>query len=263
MCYNFCRAYVTEGDYHRVSKIFTSDKKGIHLISIAALIITVAVLVVLEILRRYLVDKFPEYLPNTEGVLPQEVVSVLMIVFSAIYVVFIVIILPLWYRTIRYELTDNCLITDTGLFSRSHKIMKYSAIQHVSHMSVPLSFRRKNHFNFISVNAMGGNVVLLFLSDADCKIIMEALRGTAEAAAPAVKTRQERINDTINMYEKSNSAREKSAGTVTYTSSNDLADYFGGSEGYTQLSFDAPDEAVQLSFGDTENGTVRQTGGNV
>lgn len=236
-----------------MSKKFRSDKKGIHLLSLAALILTVIVLVVLEVLRRYLTDKFPEYLPNTEQTLPQEVVAALMVIFAALYVIFIVIILPLWYRTIKYELTDACLITDTGLFSHTHRVMKLSAVQHASRISIPIP--KRSGFNFISVNAMGGTILLMFLSDTDCAEVLEILRRSAEKSTVADRTKEDKINDAIRLYDKSvpePEAPKREAGTVTYTSSSDLDDLLGELS-YTQLSFEPQEEDFQLSFIDSLN----------
>lgn len=129
-----------------MSRNYSSDPKGRKFISVTAFLLTIVLLVLLNILRLYAMDKFPQYMPDTQA-LPVRVISALMIIFAAIYVVFIVILLPMWYKSIRYVITDDEIISYTGIFTRTYRIMKISSVQHAVRVSLPLS--KYTGFNFI------------------------------------------------------------------------------------------------------------------
>ncbi|MBQ9209372.1 MAG: PH domain-containing protein [Oscillospiraceae bacterium] len=166
-------------------KVYRSDKKGRIFISLTGFVLTVAILVVLNILRLYIADRYPQYMPDMTRVmsLPERVVRIAMVVFAVLYVVFIVVILPTWYRTFSYTLSEDRVTSLTGLFSRTQRIMRIDSIQHVTLIKLPLS--KYTSFNFISLNAMGGNLMMNFLSCEDCDEIMERLsHRIGEAPAP-------------------------------------------------------------------------------
>lgn len=204
------------------------------------------ILIALNILRLYLSDKFPQYMPDIDDIrtrLPERIVSVLMIVLAACYVVFIVILLPMWYKTLRYTVTDRNVTAVSGLFSRTTRIMKISSIQNVSRVSMPLS--KISCFNFITLGALGGRIVIMFLSEKDCAEIMGIFGKTLNRPAdnsPKVK---------YTMTDKSSAdyILKDSAGILTSDDLKDIADDYSG---YTQLSFTDP-QTSQLSFSDMED----------
>ena len=83
-----------------MSRNYSSDPKGRKFISVTAFLLTIVLLVLLNILRLYAMDKFPQYMPDTQA-LPVRVISALMIIFAAIYVGFIVMLLQMWCRSRR------------------------------------------------------------------------------------------------------------------------------------------------------------------
>ena len=67
-------------------KTYYSDKKGRKFISLAGLVLTVAALVLLNILRLYIKDKFPKYLPDMTPVtsLPVRVIQTIMLITAVV-----------------------------------------------------------------------------------------------------------------------------------------------------------------------------------
>lgn len=229
-------------------KTYYSDPRGRKFLSAAAFIMTLIIIAALNVVRLYVSDKFPAYMPDMTTVrksLPEKVLIALMLIFLALYVVFILILLPMWYKTIKYVIKDKEIISYTGLFSRTYRIMKLSAIQHASRISMPAA--KVTCFNFIAVNALGGRMVLMFLSDRDCKEIMgiigARLSANAENAAVRGKFSVTDTADGRTDYVYTDNADILSAGEI-----NDIA---GDYSGYTQLTFTEP-HGSQISFSDLE-----------
>ena len=131
-------------------RTYHSDHRGRHFISLAAFLITIIILIALNILRLYIRDKYPQYLPDMTIVksVPEKVITAVMIVLAAVYLVFIVVILPKWYKTFKYVVNNGKITSYSGLFSRTYRIMRISSIQHASFWSMP--FSKYTCFNFIS-----------------------------------------------------------------------------------------------------------------
>ena len=166
-----------------VIKKYCSDRNGY---SFLLVLITLAVAAVV-ILLRYILNKIEIMYPalfEQERALPEVIIHTLMIFFVAVYVVFALIILRFWHRSLKYTLTDTAIISDAGFIVRSHQIMKYSAVQYVSRVSMPLS--RISSFNFVIVSALGGRLLMMFLSDSDAEEIIEFIR--SEIKEPNEKT---------------------------------------------------------------------------
>lgn len=234
-----------------MTKQYTSDPKGRKFLSTAAFLLTLVIIFALNILRQYVKEKFPQYLPDTAS-LPEKLIIVLMIVFAAVYVVFIVIFLPMWYKTIRYIMKDNEIISCSGLISKTYRIMKLTAVQHASRISLP--FSKYTCFNFISLNALGGSMLLMFLSEKDCREIMDIFEHsiapkskqtqTVQQPAPAGKYSLSRSDGSADYVYTDNSS---------LLSSEEISDVLDGYSSFRQLSFDdMPDR--QLTFSDTDSG---------
>lgn len=236
-----------------MSRNYSSDPNGRKFISVTAFLLTIVLLVLLNILRLYAMDKFPQYMPDTQA-LPVRVISALMIIFAAIYVVFIVILLPMWYKSIRYVITDDEIISYTGIFTRTYRIMKISSVQHAVRVSLPLS--KYTGFNFIFLNALGSNMPILFLSDRDCTEILELFRKHCEdkpkpkAEKPTGKYFVEYSSEESG-YVYSDSSRILTSGEIS-----DIAENF---DNVTQLSFEDMN-SDQLSFTDTDKQNEPKSG---
>lgn len=239
-----------------MTKQYRSDPRGRKFLSAAAFFLTLVILAALNILRGYVKEKFPQYIPDT-SIIPERLVTAVMIALAAVYVVFIVILLPMWYKTIRYTVKDGEIIARSGLFSRTYRIMKLSAVQHASKLSLPLS--DITCFNFISLNAMGGSMIMMFLSEKDCIQIM------AMFDRPATAAKKQHVPER-NKYSLSK-AEERAGADYVYTdnssllSSDEISDVFDNYSGFTQLSFgetpSGKSSSVQLSFSDLD----RRNGG--
>lgn len=208
-------------------------------LSAAAFLLTLAAMAALNILRLYAEEKFPQYIPEniTAAPLPQEVIAVIMIIVAVLYVVFIIILLPMWYKSFKYVVNDREIVSCSGIFSRTFRIMKLSAVQHVSRISLP--FSDITCFNFVSVNALGGRLVFMFLSTKDCTELMNMFRGTSPAGTAEKRFAVERTP----------------AGNADYvyrdnTGLDGAADIMEQLAGFSQLSFDDQQqpENEQLKF---------------
>lgn len=244
-----------------MTRNYTSDPKGRKFISAAAFLLTLILLAVLSILRMYALDKFPQYMPDAAP-LPVKVINALMIAFAAVYAVFIILLLPMWYKKIRYTVNDTEIIARTGLFSRTYRIMRISSVQHAVRFSMP--FSRATSFNFITLRALGGNLVMMFISDKDCAEIMELLIKSAlgekkpaaaalqrSAAKPAQAAQHMRFSPGTTERGGNGVSRQGSETGFIYSENvPESSDPYGGCE---QLTFgELPPE--QLMFSDSSGG---------
>lgn len=227
----------------RLSKQYCAEPKGRKFLSAAAFILTIVIMILLNILRKYADSKYPQYMPDAPS-LPEKMITALMIIFAAVYVVFIVLLLPMWYKSIRYVINDREIISCSGIFSRTYRIMKLSAVQHAVRISMPLS--RITCFNFISLDALGGSMKLMFLSEANCNEIMKIFRsGSAEQPQKKPDAERQRTQraplpaDTSDSY------------SVTYSSDGgDSYTYADSPYLYAPGLADDYRNFTQLSFGD-------------
>ncbi|MGN1415393.1 MAG: hypothetical protein ACI4XF_00985 [Oscillospiraceae bacterium] len=154
-------------------KTYRSDKKGY---SFLLAITTFATAVIIALLK-FLLEKIEIMYPNLfekERSVPEIIIYTAIIVFIAAYVIFAVIFLRLWHRSLQYTITSTEIISQSGFLTKTKQIMKLSAIQYFSGISLPLS--ALSSFNFIIVSALGGTMAMLFLSDEDYREITEILR---------------------------------------------------------------------------------------
>ena len=231
-----------------MTKTYCSDPRGRKFLSTFAFLMTLVVIFLLNVLRLYVAEKFPQYLPDMSRVksLPERVILGIMLALLIIYVIFIVILLPMWYKSIKYTVTDKEIISRTGLFSRTYRIMKLSAVQHAALVTMPLS--GFTCFNFISIGALGGNLMLMFLSRKDCSEIMDILGAVLDGKTPP----QPATLSENDIEEDCPAVSENSL-----FSSEELIDIVRDFSGYKQLSF-TDGSAVQLSFDEIEEGTDKQ-----
>ena len=93
--------------------------------------------------------------------------------FSLTFILFGIIWLPLYFSRASYIVSSLEVIRNIGFFFRIRQIMKVSAIQYVTLMTTP--FSSITGFNFVIVNALGGNLLLLYLSKTDAEEIVRTL----------------------------------------------------------------------------------------
>lgn len=223
-----------------MSKQYCAEPKGRKFLSAAAFILTLVIMAALNVLRKYADSKYPQYMPDSTG-LPEKVIIGIMIAFAAVYIVFIVLLLPMWYKTIRYVISDKEIISCSGLFSRTYRIMKLSAVQHAVRVSMPLS--RITCFNFISIDALGGSMLLMFLSESSCAEIMKIFR--SEQPKPPAKQPQTVKKPAARNTAENYTVSYSSDGGETYSYADSPYLYAPGlAEDYMDFT--------QLSFGDID-----------
>ena len=131
-------------------KKYYADRKSLNIFRVILLIIVAA----LDGLAYYfLLPIFP---------LAARIVIILI---TTIYAFAAWIILPLWYRSVAYLVSSDTIVVKSGFITQSSHIMRVSAAQHVVLVTTP--FSKYTGMNFITVNALGGFVVMLFLSRSD------------------------------------------------------------------------------------------------
>ena len=99
----------------------------------------------------------------------------LMGIFWTAAVLFGLILLPMYFRRTVIYVSSGEITVHTGMFFLRREHMKMSAVQYITKASLPLS--SFSGFNFIVVRALGGNLILPFLSDFDAEEISSTIRG--------------------------------------------------------------------------------------
>lgn len=145
-------------------KKYYADRKSLNILRVIAFILLIVNGIVLKYVLYIAEMKFPEYFVS--GINAVEIVVWCIAgVFALIYILYILIILPLWYNNARYYVTDSDVIARTGVLVKNKQYMKLSAIQYTTRISAPLG--RKSGFNFIIFNGYGGRLLFTFLSKND------------------------------------------------------------------------------------------------
>lgn len=161
------------GEAMNETKNFSSDKNGYSFLLVFITIATAAVILLLNYVLQKLEIMYPQLFLR-ERALPEIIIYSAIGVFAAAYIIFALIFLRIWQKTLSYALTPDCIISDTGFFVRTRQIMKYSSVQYVSLVSMP--FSRISSFNFVIVSALGGRLIMMFLSDSDAKAVVELIQ---------------------------------------------------------------------------------------
>lgn len=158
-------------------KVYHSDKKGY---SFLATLITVAVAAIIVLLK-YILEKLEIMYPELflkEKSLPEIIIYTIIIAFIVFYLLFTAIFLRLWHKSLVYTVTSSEILSESGFFARTKNVMKLSSIQFVTGVSLP--FSKISSFNFITLGALGGTMVMMFLSDEDYAEILDILNSTVK-----------------------------------------------------------------------------------
>ena len=99
--------------------------------------------------------------------------AVVIIRVAALTIGFIIgfIYFPLFFRTVKYTLTETEIIRTSGVFIKLHQSVRYSSIQYTTIISSP--FSKISGFNFVIFFMFGGQLRLLFLARDDAEEIMK------------------------------------------------------------------------------------------
>ena len=100
------------------------------------------------------------------------------------------IILPIVFAKSTYTVSDDEILKVSGMFFISRQYMKTSCIQYITTVTTPLS--KLTGMNFIIVNALGGRMIMLFLSKKDALEISATLNRTIRSRREWEKARQEK-----------------------------------------------------------------------
>ncbi len=89
------------------------------------------------------------------------------------------ILMPLYFSRTSYTFDKNAISKKGGLFFTKKQLMKLSSVQYYTSIKTPLS--SFTSLNFIIIHALGGVVILHYLSKNDLKevehILSESLKG--------------------------------------------------------------------------------------
>lgn len=98
---------------------------------------------------------------------------ILIGIFSAVYFFVGILWLPLYFSRASYLVSSKEIIRTTGFFWHMQQVMKVSAVQYATLITTP--FSKYTGLNFILVNALGGSMLLLFLSRKDAEEILRTI----------------------------------------------------------------------------------------
>lgn len=138
-------------------KKYYADKTCLNLLRVLILILTVGLIVA----AYYFLRPIP------------ILMWILIGIFSAIYFFVGILWLPLYFSRASYLVSSQEIIRNTGFFWHMQQVMKVPAIQYATLITTPLS--KYTGLNFIVVNALGGSMLLLFLSGKDAEEILRTL----------------------------------------------------------------------------------------
>ena len=93
----------------------------------------------------------------------------IIITLAALYFICGIIMLPIYFAQMKYTVSPDRIASHSGLLYSITQNMKISAIQYTTLISVPLLSRCG--FNFVIANALGGRIVMSFLTRNDASDI--------------------------------------------------------------------------------------------
>jgi membrane protein YdbS with pleckstrin-like domain len=157
-----------------MQKKYYADKKSLNFLRVSLFFIAAAVIAALKLLMIRLENMFPEYFLRAESAAPETAFWIIMAMLATAYVIFILIILPIWYKAACYTLTQDEIIIKTGAISSVYKHMKLSAVQYTTIYAPP--FSKRTGLIFLTVNANGGSLILYFLSRKDADEIVSKIQ---------------------------------------------------------------------------------------
>lgn len=155
-------------------KKYYADRKSLKFLRAATFLIIACIIIALKYLLIYLERRFPEYFDLPQITVPEIIVWAFALLLVIAYVVFLMIILPLWYRSVSYIVSSEEIIIRSGIFVRNTVCIKTSAVQYTTAVSLPLA--KYTGFNFLFINAYGGRLLCYFLSSSDIEEIDKKIR---------------------------------------------------------------------------------------
>ena len=146
-------------------KKYYADKKSLNFLRVFTFIIIICIIIGLKYLLYYLEQRYPDYFLPMKFTVPEKIIWIFIALLITAYVVFLIIILPLWYRTVCYTVSADEIVLRSGLFFQNTTYIKMSSVQYTTAIRMPLS--KYTSFNFLLINAYGGRLMMSFLSHSD------------------------------------------------------------------------------------------------
>lgn len=150
-------------------KKYYADKKSLKFLRVVTLVIMICIIILIKYSLYYIKRRFSEIYNQSNTVDYEIMVWVLVAALITAYVVFLFIILPMWYRSVSYVITQDEIIISSGVIFRNKTYVKISSVQYTATVRCPLS--NQTSFNFLLINAYGGRLVMMFLSSSDMEKI--------------------------------------------------------------------------------------------
>lgn len=98
-------------------------------------------------------------------IVPATIVNCICLLLLLISFLCIFILLPLWFRNTSYTITEQDIISVTGIFIHREKRMRLRALQCSTIIQTP--FCQYTGMIFLPLHAYGGTMLLLFLKKQD------------------------------------------------------------------------------------------------
>ncbi len=146
-------------------KKYYADKNSLKFLRVMTFLIISGIIIALNYLLEYLENRFPDYFSLPKVTVPEIIIWAVVILLLTAYVVFLMIILPLWYRSVSYTVSSDEIIIKSGIFVKNTCYIKMSSVQYTTAISMP--FAQYTSFNFLIISAYGGRLVCFFLSSSD------------------------------------------------------------------------------------------------
>lgn len=96
-----------------------------------------------------------------------------IILFCALFVIFGIFWLPLYFSKTIYYISDFEISKQSGVLFEKKQLMKVKSVQYYTRLLTPLS--KFTGLNFIKMNALGGSILLWFLHKDDANEIADTL----------------------------------------------------------------------------------------
>ena len=155
-------------------KKYYADKRSLKFLRVMTFLLIICIIIGLKYLLYYLESHFPQYFDIPRITVPEIIIWAFIILLVTAYVIFLLIILPLWYRSVSYTLSDDEITIRSGIFFKNITFIKMSSVQYTTAISMP--FSKYTSFNFLLISAYGGRLVCFFLSSSDIEEISRKIR---------------------------------------------------------------------------------------
>lgn len=107
------------------------------------------------------------------AILPHWLLWTLTILILTAAFVMSVVLLPMWFGSVSYIVTDTHITKRCGIFFIQEQTMRLQALQYSTIFRTPAA--KKTGMNFIPLHAYGGTILLAFLKPEDAREIQKFL----------------------------------------------------------------------------------------